>query len=146
MLFFEISKFICNFFQTFLSIRKFHPVIQGNLELVIYKVEVIHQSVPVSLHLPLGTFQIVEFIVSTGFRCGGGNFCLFQDPVDTFDHQVPHLKLRERQDTSIVFLILHHDVHTCQASHRSHIDHLVFYHRVPEPGRHQMLDGMEYCR
>ena len=121
-----------------LGISEYLAVVERDLQFGIFAVEIILESVKVARTLPFAHGQVVEQIVAAALWFCGRHFCLLENPLEARDGETAH----DLDGVSAG----HDDIHTCETTHRPHIDDIVFRLAIAEPGGHQVFDAMHGSR
>ena len=121
-----------------LCVSKHFPVVEGNLQLGIFAVEIVFQAVQIAGALPFAHRQVVEQVVAASLRPCGGHLGLRENPLQASDGQLPHVLhgVCSRHD----------DIHAREAAHGSNIHHVILHFGISKPSGHQVLQTVHGSR
>ena len=125
-------------FRKVLGIGKDFSIVESDLEFCVFAMEVVRQALQIAAALPLAHGEVVEQVVSAGFRSGGWHLRLGENPLQALDGECAY--------GLNGVITCHNDVHACEAAHRTDINHVVLGGGVAEPCCHQMLDAVDGSR
>ena len=96
------------------------------------------QTIEITGTFPLAHGEVVEQVVATGLGLCGRYFVLGEYPLQTFDGELAHVL----NGVSTY----HDDIHTGEATHGTHVDHIVLDPAVAEPCGHEVLQAVHGSR
>ena len=108
------------------------------MELGVFRVKIVLQTIEVAGTFPFTHGQIVEQVVAAGLGFGGGDVVLSEYPLEALDGELSHVLNGIGAS--------HNDVHACQTAHWTYIDDVVLDAAVAKPCGHEMLDTVHGCR
>ena len=74
-----------------LCVRKNLPVVEGDLNLCVFAVEVMLQPVKIASAFPLAHWEVVKQIVAAGFWLCGRHLRLGENPLEALDGETAHI-------------------------------------------------------